>query len=374
MIPGVVNSNGTWNGAFGVLQREEADFTTTSAIFDEKLKISDYVRVYTMDQFIIVSLKPQELPRYLVIIRPFEAAVWVSILISIIVWAISLWALQKAYSSFATEEAMSLTTALFYSTATFLEDPPSRLPTNFPGQILVVWWLIVCLLLSTGYRSSLVAHLTVQGKTSPIDDYYDLVSKEKWQWGCDRIVLYGIAASYFKKSTTPVVKQIAKQVESVDIEAGLKKVLNGQYSLLTSRNRISTVIESKYANDYGQTPFYLSKGGYYLSPDLGWCFRKGAPIHHRFAQLANRLIEGGIIDYWLKDVMALNIKRNQKQQNEQNGKPDSKEIYDNVDDSKVILRMEHLIGVFLTFLLGIFIGCFVFLAEKVSGRFHWYKN
>ncbi|XP_064103983.1 uncharacterized protein LOC135213785 [Macrobrachium nipponense] len=272
MIPGVVDSNGTWNGASGVIQRQEADFSTATSIFLERLIMSDYKRAYPADQFIIVSLKPQLLPQYLIIIRPYKVSVWITILVAIIAWGLSLWVIQMARSYYAKQDPMSLTTAVFFSFAVILEDPPSRPPSNFLGQVrfasikpalcwhglllfssqtlsyrcclsltklfllnpfnlehhpqmLVGWWLAVCFLLSTGYRSSLVAHLTAQGKTKPIDNYYDLVAKPKWRWGCDEVVLYGVADSYFRQSTTPVIKQVAKRVESVSVNAGLKKVL-----------------------------------------------------------------------------------------------------------------------------------------------------
>ncbi|XP_066937275.1 glutamate receptor-like [Macrobrachium rosenbergii] len=368
MIPGVVDSNGTWNGASGVIQRQEADFSTATSIFLERLIMSDFKQAYPADPFIIVSLKPQLLPQYLVIIRPYKVSVWIAILAVIIVWGLSLWAIQTAHSYYAKKDSMSLTTAIFFSFAVILEDPPSRPPSNFLGQMLVGWWLAVCFLLSTGYRSSLVAHLTAQGKTEPIDNYNDLVAKPQWRWGCDEVVLYGVADSYFRQSTTPVIKQVAKKVESVSVNTGLKKVLDGWYSLLTSRNRIRTEIEPKYANNYGQTPFYLSKQGYDLTPGLGWMFRKGAPFLPRFAKLTDRLIEGGIINYWLKNVMASNA-RSARKGNKQENKQAQTTDDTTADETKIILRMGHMIGVFLTYLVGVLISTLAFVVENVYNRF-----
>ncbi|XP_066937507.1 glutamate receptor ionotropic, kainate glr-3-like [Macrobrachium rosenbergii] len=314
--PGMRSPNGSWSGAMGVIQREEADLTTSSAGSSWKLTVSDFERFSPIDPFVIVSLKPRSLPQYLIIILPFTGSVWIIVMASIIVWGLSLWALQRVRALTLKDKPMLVNKAIFYSWAVMLEDPPARPPVNSTGRMLVGCWLLTCLLISVGYRSSLVAHLSVQEKAKPIDSYQDMISRPSWKWECDQSLFYGVALEYFQKSETQIVQYVYKHSRAIDVHEGLEKVLRGGYSLLTMRSRISAIIESKYTDAFHQTPFHLSKQSYAIASDVGWTFRKGAPFRPRLAKLLNRLNEAGIIKHWMSEVMALYVVKTRKEMKE----------------------------------------------------------
>ena len=75
------------------------------------------------------------------------------------------------------------------------------------------WWLVFCLIVSTGFRSSLVAHLTVQANTHTLDSFTDLVEQASWRWCTEPWLYKGAAYEYFSKHNDPVVIKIYKQME-----------------------------------------------------------------------------------------------------------------------------------------------------------------
>lgn len=79
--------------------------------------------------------------------------------------------------------------------------------------MLAGWWLVFSLIITTGYRSSLIAHLTVQGKTKPIETLEDLVNADSWRWGTEPWLLRGIPHDYYSKHTHPVVMEIHRRME-----------------------------------------------------------------------------------------------------------------------------------------------------------------
>ena len=79
--------------------------------------------------------------------------------------------------------------------------------------MLVGLWLVSCFVISTGFRSSLIAHLTVQGKSEPIKTLEDLVNLPNWQWGTEAWLLKGIPLEYFSRHTDPIVKEIYKNTD-----------------------------------------------------------------------------------------------------------------------------------------------------------------
>ncbi|XP_068227724.1 glutamate receptor-like [Palaemon carinicauda] len=174
--------------------------------------------------------------------------------------------------------------------------------------MLVGWWLVFCLVISTGFRSSLVAHLTVQAKFPPIDSLQDLVKQRDWSWAIDQKMMLGAALNFFQSSTDPVVQKVYEKLEILPQEEGLERILQGKFSYLSWKNNVYTAIASYHTDEYGRTQYYIGKTGSPMLTDFGWGFRKGAPFQPRFHQMMNRLIEAGIISVWNDDVMNNGIK------------------------------------------------------------------
>lgn len=64
-----------------------------------------------------------------------------------------------------------------------------------------------CEIITTGFRSSLVSHLTVQSKTQPIDSFEEMVALDGWRWGTEETLYKGAPVEYFTISQDPVVKK-----------------------------------------------------------------------------------------------------------------------------------------------------------------------
>ncbi|XP_068227720.1 probable glutamate receptor [Palaemon carinicauda] len=127
--------NGNWSGLVGTLQHEKADFSTVMAPNSGRLAVLSHSRAYIADTLVVTSLKPRPLTQYLLVVRPFEVEVWLSLLITIIVWGLTLWLLQKALSRMLGERSMDPISAIFYGLGLLLEDPPSESPTHVTTQV-----------------------------------------------------------------------------------------------------------------------------------------------------------------------------------------------------------------------------------------------
>ena len=90
--------------------------------------------------------------------------------------------------------------------------------------MLVGLWLLFCLVISTGFKSSLIAHLSVQAKSQTPEDFIDLVEFNNWRWGIEAWMLDGQPLSYFKFSPDPVVQEVYKKME---VSANRKKKNHG---------------------------------------------------------------------------------------------------------------------------------------------------
>ncbi|XP_042221842.1 glutamate receptor 3.3-like, partial [Homarus americanus] len=267
-----VPTNGKFNGMIGELQREESDFCMIAAPTPERLQVIDYTKGYTPDVMITLSLKPTLLPENLSLIRPFEGELWVALLLSVVAFGVLMWVLQKVWLWAAGGRSVKFNTAFLYGWGALLEKPPPVPSVTVSGQVLVGWWLVFCLIITTGYRSSLIAHLTVQGKSATLEGFMDLVQRDNWKWGSEAWFMTGVPLEYFSKHTDPVVQKIYKEMELPLVKEAFEKVLAGGYSFISFKNYVSVIIASSYSDSFGSTPFYIGKEEIPIFVVSGWGF------------------------------------------------------------------------------------------------------
>ncbi|MPC36940.1 Glutamate receptor ionotropic, delta-2 [Portunus trituberculatus] len=160
---GLPAGGGNWTGIVGELLYEKADFCMDLTLTPQRAEVVQYSRVFIDESVVVLSSKPRPLPEYLSL-------------------RLRHWRLGG--------RRVSLSSSVFYGWGLLLEDIPYDPPTNPTGQVMVMLWLIVCFVLSSAYRSSLISHLVVQGKSAVINTFEDLVERgesDGWTWGTPRM-------------------------------------------------------------------------------------------------------------------------------------------------------------------------------------------
>ncbi|XP_071532992.1 glutamate receptor ionotropic, kainate 5-like [Panulirus ornatus] len=226
------------------------------------------------------------------------------------------------------------------------------------SEVFVGSWLLSCVVIGIGYRSSLVSHLSVQGKTLPINTFQDLLSRDGWSWGGKNFS--GTTLLYFTQSPDPDIKEIQRHMPIYAVEEGVERVLDGGFSYITLKSDINVKILSVYFDKYGKTPFHLSTSEYPILGGNSWGVRKGAPFLSQFRGMKQRLIEAGLIDLWMDDV----IKR--KVRHLRTSKPEDERVESEVNDGQVVLGLDHLQGVFYLLLVGYMGALLTLLGENVT--------
>ncbi|XP_069190882.1 uncharacterized protein [Procambarus clarkii] len=323
-----VESNGTYSGMVGMLQREQMELSTVAAPTARRLRVVNHIMAYPSDTFTIASLKPMLLPKYLALIRPFKGELWVALLVSVGAWGVSLWLLQRVWQWVAGGRKVDLITSLLFGFGALLQNLPSDPSVSTSGRMLVGWWLLSCLIITTGFTSSLMAHLTVQKKSRPLESFEDLVKEPGWKWGTDLLMLSDAILDYFITNPNAIVKEIFIEMEVLEVDEALKKVLAGGFAFISYKNFITVIVAVNYTDPRGNSPFYISKDIPMFST-FGWCIRKGAPYHRRFTQLMGRLIAAGVITHWREDVIARRE-----------------------EDKEVVLSLSHMQGAFYLLVVG----------------------
>ncbi|XP_071539546.1 uncharacterized protein [Panulirus ornatus] len=298
---GVSQGDGNWTGTVGTLQHHQADFSMLLSWLGSRMAVVDYSRVYVSEPLVIVTSKLGPLPQIFALVRPFPVMLWMAILFMCMVIGVTMWMLQGLRTRVSGGRRMELSFALMQAWGILLEDPPPRLSTNITGRMLVGWWWVFCMLITSAYRSSLIAHLSVPDKSPTIDTLEQLLNQDGWTWGMEGT--YGIGWEWFKESTLPTVQQIYQRIKAMDADEHLERVLRGRHAFLTWKYYIRTIIASRFTDSFGYTPIYTGRSEYINYGGYGWGFRKGAPFRKRIDGLKQRLLEGGLINFWMNDLI-----------------------------------------------------------------------
>lgn len=358
---GLLLEGGNWTGLVGTLQQEEADFSTTITPTAPRLLAMEQARIYTRDPFVITSMKPRRLPHFLALVTPFTGTVWLILAISIFVTGVSLFVLLRAWSHLSGKPVFSLSTTLFFTWGTVLEDPPTAPPQSSTGRVVVICLAILSVVAGSGYRSSLVAHLTVQLREAEVNTFHDLTERKGWRWGSE--LLLGASRSYFELSTDPVIQEVFRRMETHDLDESMEMVLQGGYSFITTKFQNTAVVALRYTNALGYSPIHTSRVEYPKFAGTSWGLRRGAPFRRQITRAMQQQIEAGLIDYWLGDVVKTRVIEERKDTN----KVQKNAIWDykpDDDNSRVPLTVSHLQGGFYLLFLGHFIALVVFVGEK----------
>ncbi|XP_063600694.1 probable glutamate receptor [Penaeus indicus] len=352
---GVPKENGNWTGIVGTLQHEMADFSLDLTPTDDRAQVIEFSRVYITEPMIIVSAKPRPLPNYLSLVRPFPVMIWVLLILSVVGNGVMMWLLQRGSASHNSGNSLQISFALLYSWGAVVECPPGDTPKGSSGRIVVAAWLTYCLVMATAYRSSLVAHLTVQAKSAAINAFEDLLDNPGWSWGI--MDDGGAISSLMMSSSDPLFRELGARMELHDVQRSMDQVLSTQYGFIVSKFFAVDIIARNYSDRFGNTNAYISRTEYNLFSGLGWGLRKGNPLKSHMDRLKQLLVEAGLVNYWMKEV----LRENSRKASARNDLVQSR-------DNRLVLRVEHLQGAFLLLLVGLAVSCLTFVAEVLRHR------
>ncbi|MPC64913.1 hypothetical protein E2C01_059035 [Portunus trituberculatus] len=190
----------------------------------------------------------------------------------------------------------------------------------FRVPVLVGVWLIVGFIVTTGYRSSLISHLVVQGKSAVINSMEELVDMREtdgWRWGTRRMT--GVLKTFLSSSSDPAMIQVYKHMETADIGEGMKRVVDGGFSYIYNYYYSKSLVATRYTDATGYTPVHISTSQYSLFSGNGWAFRRGAPFHSRFNKAILKFLDAGLVTFWMDDVINNYVRRERRRRAEETG-------------------------------------------------------
>ncbi|XP_045122783.1 uncharacterized protein LOC123511189 isoform X2 [Portunus trituberculatus] len=147
-------------------------------------------------------------------------------------------------------------------------------------------------------------------------------------------------------------------------EEGMRKVLAGDFSYIHNYY-VMRILLATHQQGAATIPVHISTTKYPLFPGNTWAFRPGSPFITRFNEGIQRLLDAGLIDFWMEDVIFTNVTKRRIQEKGSEGKIN---LSNANSHSQVVLGLLHLQVTFYLLFIGHTAAAFVFLTEHALAR------
>ncbi|XP_057369972.1 glutamate receptor 1-like [Daphnia carinata] len=361
------------NHAFHLIQNKEVDgFAVVFIATPERKKIMDFTSFFGWsDSYVMVVPRPEEESRLFAFIWPFEPAVWLLIVITMVIMVVVMslfsgsyvWLFVNDFLNPIAQNRREERTAAFWQWPGIYSMYVINIMTNqgtsiavrrFSFQILVGTWLLVAMVLVNSYSSTVVSYLTVPKMKPSIQTFEDLAASP--------------AVGLILKVDTDIGQKI------LEAESGVLKILGDQARrepdrLFTDPGKINArLIKGRYAYPYlqafakffvgdrfrkdGKCHFQMTKP---LSLTGFWsmAFQKGSKLTSIFNDVLVEIWETGLPRRWSND------------ENPRAPQCFAKEKPRANLTGQVPIRLIDLMGAFLILGVGIGLATIVFLVEKI---------
>ncbi|XP_076053564.1 uncharacterized protein LOC143032583 [Oratosquilla oratoria] len=420
--------NGSWTGTVGTVQRAEADFSMMLSVTWERAYSVAFTRAYFVEPMTFVMKKPGPLPQWQAIIRPFprkfskqsKPAITKDFTLELMIcskrvtttlcgaWYCSRWSsrdlssgsscglprasnggeVQDVWKSSSKMSRRAVGSAVvLYGLRSHHDGVDADLSqchllhyyvllvswilfrTSSSRVFVGMWWLF-CILTTTAYKGILISHLTIPS-TSPTLDTLEQLADSSFEWGM--LDTYGSGYQLFRASTVPIYKRLFEDMQYANMKVSMEKVLDSGYAFISWKTYFRNLIAKDFTDSNGYTAVHIAREDFFPA-GFGWAFPKGSLYLTKFDQLVQRLIESGLIEKWMSDLirnsalqsrMALRAKKESAK--EQEGSPPAATA-DPENPVPLAFTIYHLQGAFFAIFIGFSLSVLAFLAELCFGN------
>ncbi|KAK7074315.1 hypothetical protein SK128_025053 [Halocaridina rubra] len=358
-----LDQDGNWTGIVGELQHNKADFSLLLGLVYSRAQVMDFSSIYSNDRWVIISLKNQPLPKSQALVTPFTGPVWIGVIIATLVAGVALWLLNSVWRTLLNVPGMSLSLAMLYTWGALVCIPASNPPNRFNIRMLICWLWIFTFIVSSAYKSSLIAHLTIPTFPPPINSFEDLVHSSGITWGSEP--LYGTEVIFFNSSLDPAMREFYSKLQFGTLEEHMTKVMEGKHAFFNSKWYIKHVIASQYTNTLGYTPLHFSQHQYPTSAGSVWGVRRGGIFNYAITRTRVRLTEVGLFAFWMDDVINTRAKQVRRELKEKGGGINFQNIGAETMNANTqeVLSLNHLQGAFYILFAGTLLAFTILLLE-----------
>ncbi|XP_042883436.1 glutamate receptor ionotropic, delta-1-like [Penaeus japonicus] len=289
--------NGTWVGLVGEVFYEKVDIGACNMFLElHRWQQVDYSVPYNFERGCFVAPAPKPMVNWQAPLLPFSGYTWVSIGVALAICGGLLYAVVALSSQAEFPEFRSVVHDYLYIMAAFTMRSPHVRPSQPPVRVYVGFVWLFCLIVATAYSANLVAFLSSNQMSAPIDTLKQL-SESSLRIG-------GVAfwKTQFSASIDPVVRDFSNVLESdVDLSSLFDRVEDGEFALIENKQYLELQAGARFT--YGSRTTIRIIPECLLPYSIGLAFQKNSPLKRNFDGVILRLFESGVLQKWKEEVV-----------------------------------------------------------------------
>nr|XP_031828917.1 ionotropic receptor 21a-like isoform X2 [Nomia melanderi] len=331
----------------------------------------------------LTFLTPESLTEnsWMLLILPFKLYTWIALLFTLVLGGIAFHFLSLSYkkyislyknkmhiqTTFMEKEIKSLylfteiQNSILYTYGMLLQVSLPNLPNPWAVRVFIGWWWVYSILVAVAYRGSMTATLANPVARVTIDTLGQLAksSIQAGGWNKEDKDFFLISSDFNSQKIGKKFQLIVNEKEAIE------KVANGSFCYYENyyflRNaRVKKQIHEKQQRDNGTTRNELLKHNLHIMEEcvvnmpIALGMEKNSPLKPHVDALIRRIIEIGLVEKWLSDVMEWSK---------------IMEIRQETESEKALVNLHKLQGAFIAIVTGYLLAFMILVGEILHWRY-----
>ncbi|XP_063868156.1 ionotropic receptor 21a-like [Scylla paramamosain] len=327
--------------------------------------------------FTFSMAKPTIQPQWQSLYYPLGPWVWLSVLISTIVMSFLMYIISHMDEDMKSRSVVLETVGMLLG-----QDMWLQMPRWTAARLLVLLWLVLVFVISTGYKGTLIAFLSVPKYPTRPETMEELAKSNVRSLFTQNATRF---LTYFQQSNIPAYRSVSSRVDiAITVKEGLQQISEQRKAFFHERYNTMLHIAEYFTNPDGSTRLYVARQN--VIPNYaGWMMPHDAPYKQDVDRSLLRVIESGLKEKFTDDMMSQawqeirlkqkeyqEIRTQKTEQQEVKNKEEEEEEEDTSntdqsDDRHKSLSLDHMQGAFWILLVGSILGVGAFLGEMIAG-------
>lgn len=253
-------ANGTWLGAVADVLSGKAEMVVYIGHIYNRHEFVEWSTPLTYEWLVFITHKPQSFYSPSSIFRPFPITLWIGFFASLVLICLTFQRIQKL--NYREKIHVSYRKVLLYLLSSFLEQDADfylSIMKLSPVRVLIAFWLLFALIISTAYRGKLVSLIAFPALTWVPSTFDDLANSD-YRVGVNVLGKGGAAYSILSTSKSPVYASLFKKMEIYpDPAVCMREGLKSNIGCIMWKSVADSTEAKNFTDKFGRKPFRASE-------------------------------------------------------------------------------------------------------------------
>ena len=297
----VLLDNGSWTGVLREVIEGVSDLALGALYYRCHITgdVIECATPYIYDELIWYVPCAQPNPRWSSLSRVFKLSLWLGFIFGYITVSVITWAVVQISNSIVTAENeistyTNMTKCFLNLWAVILGvSATENIPQKTVIRIVFLLWVVYSLAVNTVYQTFLTSYMVDPGLQQQMSSVDELL---------DSGLQYGTIGTFDTLMPDLKSRRYKRLQICDDIDVFARRLaLEGNYAFLYSKISTDYMAAVRYVDSYGH-PLFCHLDEKFSRQYITMAVQKGSQMLTRFNDVIQRVIEGGLLDLWWREI------------------------------------------------------------------------